>query len=198
MKRGDRRTLTIQGTPLDCEYLGRGHFCKGAWRNGEWVYLFVEGDVLKEAVEHHCQGIPHLPELFRLDDPDPHKDTMLYKMRYYPTVTAQDARAWRELRQLQAARAHAVTVCMKVPGFRWAVDAFKVNEGTIEHLSAGPLHDAAQALYEAISLYGAGCAFEFAPRNCGVGKDGALILRDCAFDAERMEQERRAKHPVYA
>lgn len=196
MKRGDMRTINIEGNPLLVEYLGKGHYCT-AWRHKNNVFLFVKGDYLKEPLLS-LQGMKHIPKLEQLESSN---DALIYKTLFYPNITAKDKKAWGHYKSLSEALENARKQIQEKHGWqRLQSYGHEINNFVAEQFS-GSLGTALKELvYEACN-YGSGVTFEFAPRNLGVDSKGNLVLRDVLFDAEKIFEERekmRAKKSRFA
>lgn len=205
MRRGDFRDIRVDGTTLRAEYLGKGRYAT-AWQvagpTGR-VYLFVkEGTCyMKEAllpmwVGEGSQRSPHLPEVKKHEDACVRGQWYdVYSMPYYRTLTAKDGEAWKQYRELLRANEQARKEILRSswPCKLLSREGHTVNWRTIELADVPePLKEGLEDLTNAIASFGCGCTLEFAPRNLGVDAEGRLILRDVAFDAEKIEQERAA------
>lgn len=192
--------LRSQLPGADPRYLGAGHYATAYHIGGE-VYLFVENDFMKSAIEEQADmTLPHLPKIERLDDPSPNRDTMLFKMPYYAPLTAARKQAWADYKALRDAREKARSIVMtrsekaREPVSQFVLRGHEINDLIAEDPSLRePIRIAIRELSDAAANYGSSVTFEFSPRNLGVDREGCLILRDVLFDAESIHREFASK-----
>ena len=200
MRRGDQRTITVDGKPLEAEYLGRGQ-CATAFRglaDGR-VYLFVsEDDHMKNAVEMWTtDGMPHVPQLKRhADDKARGKFRQVYSSPFYPTRTAEHREAWATYKTLKEAAdriRRAKYLGGWQPGGRSLLtDGLYFFQDVIEDTRGKVAESVTEALVElmnAASNYGCSITCEFPVRNLGVDDAGRIVFRDILFDAEKVQRQ---------
>jgi hypothetical protein len=195
------------GSPIiKADFLGRGHFAE-AYMAGSYVYLLVNGDSMKEALCQWCDPRPHLPEITDLGESVSGSwgktvERKVYRMLWYAKLEkTRHPKAWAQFRALEKLMAEA---CADIQHkyrddnrFGFGRYGFETMQLLCRKAHAAKLPralcQALDDLCDAASLYGSGCMFEFSRRNLGVDTRGRLILRDVLFDAEKLEDEMRAR-----
>lgn len=131
-------------------------------------------------------GSPHLPYVRRLGSlPDGEAYIM---PRYEVPLRASHTAAWASFKVLRD--------CWQ--GLRWddrqhGYYAMEKVLGCSEHKLTPELHAALSTLRDYAADYGEDYAFEFAPRNLGVDKNGTLILLDVVFGKDALYRIREKK-----
>lgn len=176
MRRGDKRTIEIDGQKFEAEYLGKGMFST-CYRVENTVYSFTNNDPGKEILNLWVNDSPHTPKLERHDDKG---DKQVYSMPYYRTLNSGDP-AWEHYKKLKRLLDNSRKIEFGKPLGLILQDNLTRFQDAIEN------SDLPKELKEAVCDIVSACFnydkvnIEFAPRNLGVSENGNLILRDIIF-----------------
>lgn len=195
MKRGDARTIAVDGKEIEATYLGKGRHAT-AYRAGDTVYLFVfdEGEHMKEALAlFGPDDSPHVPKITTHEEQHARgKYLKVYSMPFYRNITAKDADAWKILKTLADAAERIIRekyMFNEKPLHQWGQyfmnDVIDATRGQIPD----SVTEALQSIADAGANYGMGIAFEFGKRNIGVDDAGNIVFRDIIFDSEKIHKE---------
>jgi hypothetical protein len=200
MRKGDPRTITLPDkSQVAAAYLGKGRHCT-AYRRGDDVFCFVvEGDYSKDIIAEWVEdGLPHVPVVEKLGEVYHRKGECrkVYRMPFYPNVTAGDEGAWKCLRVLAESAERVFRAEYVAKGRALAVDGAYFARDVIDATRGEPwvpesVAVALESLADAMANYGCGWAFEFGKRNIGTDPQGRIVFRDIMFDAASVERQWR-------
>lgn len=186
MKAGDVREITVNGEKLTGEYLGKGTFCRAAYRVGDDVYLFVDEDDYSKEIISHIEN-PHIPPCEMIEHQE-ERGLRVWKMPFYEKLTARHKQAWADYKRLRNIIGKVRMELIMRAGYgepRW----YEMPGLIAERVDfSQTLFEALESLASWLPSYGSHYAIELPKVNCSVGKDGQLILRDIVFSTELLDQ----------
>lgn len=192
MKRGDSKTIKVDGKPIDTTYLGKGMFCTAYRRvdNGRVIVFSIDGEHSKELLSM-CGKMPHIPDVSRIDGSA--DDQYAYEMPYYEPLTTKSKVAWKQYKALEVARQEAYKkyVTLSRPLYLCGYD-LNYHVTQIADIP-DDLRDAIKEIADWGCNYGEEYVFEFAKRNMCVDEDDRLVLLDPIFNSKLVHQIMEAK-----
>ncbi len=199
--------LTLDtGEKIHVELIGKGRFSE-AWKNGANVYVITRErewgtDYSKEMLYRLDSDNPHIPKVEMIGELSRCRSNV-YKMPLYQALEAKHKEAWQQFKELAKLREQAWKEVF-IDGREWN-KLFNYHLGIMmcqrfcdlvqtSVIVPETLKEALEELTNEISNYGDSWVFEFAKRNLVVDKNGNLVLLDCLFDMEVLEQQRRTRN----
>jgi hypothetical protein len=198
MKRGQKRIITVNGEKLEGEYLGAGLFCRGAYKVGDKVFLFVNDEDFSKEIYTHIDN-PHIPKCELVDNTQ--DDVNVWAMPYYERLSAKaNPEAWKQFKALS----RIVDEChrdlwIKSRGFQdnlWYELPGMILDKMGDEFPV-EMKEAFEELASWIPSYGNNYAIELPKVNVSVDSEGRLILRDIVFNvtlAKEIREQQAEKH----
>jgi len=199
--------LTLNsGESVHVEQIGKGRFSE-AWKNGSYVYVITRErswgtDHSKRILAELETENPHIPKVELIGELDSDRSDV-FRMPLYKPLTAKAKEAWKQFKELAKLREQA---CNNAFRLGWnqkfnpynAVQMCEDFACLVEESKAFP-----EELKEAVRMLADACqerstwVMEIAKRNLCVDEQGRLILLDCMFDLEVLENQRNEARKRY-
>lgn len=187
MRKGEIRTMEIDGKERQVSFLGKGRFST-CWAENDRVWCY-SNDVAKECLALWGEDIKHVPQ-WKVVDHLGYNQIHLYKGTLYEPLMAKDKEAWQQFKILKHSNkvARGMIRTYSSSGHFWRLHGYDVAQKTIDVVRdklPEPLVLALESILDCSANLGSSVTFEFAKRNLAMYK-GDLILLDIVFDTEKV------------